>query len=391
MQTEDGGMSFWPNEREPMLWASAYGGVALALAQRSGREIPVAMLDHLCAYLSSELRDSAELKSNSEMSDHCLALYALALAGKPENSYHELFFNKRAQLSAESRAVLALAILESHGPASMVEELLNPQTPMEPQGDIWFGSSERELAVRLLAWSQFRPIDHAVDTLVEELLHARHDGRWNNTQSNAWAMLALTKYATVVETGEKRAAGSVQYNSSLDSFHLDEKNRAFEVQHPIIAAPQPFPLILSNPDARELFTQVRLEARPRVALQPRQDRGFLIQRAYNKINDDGSLADTSALRVGDRILVTLRFEVRAPAHYVVVDDALPSIFEALNPEFKTQETRANDTLATDWVSDHRELRNDRALFFRDHLPPGNYTIRYLARVRAAGEAIAPSG
>ena len=130
--------------------------------------------------------------------------------------------------------------------------------------------------------------------------------------------------------------------------------------------------------------------RPRVALQPRQDRGFLIQRSYNKVNDDGSLADMSALHVGDRVLVTLHLEVREPAQYVAVDDALPSIFEAMNPEFKTQETRASNALAADWVSDYRELRNDRALFFRNHLPPGNYTVRYVARVRAAGEAIAPA-
>ncbi|MEP6976078.1 MAG: hypothetical protein ABI897_11550, partial [Spartobacteria bacterium] len=34
-------------------------------------------------------------------------------------------------------------------------------------------------------------------------------------------------------------------------------------------------------------------------------------------------------------------------------------------------------------------RHDRALFFRNHLAPGSYTIHYLARVRAAGEVIAP--
>jgi uncharacterized protein YfaS (alpha-2-macroglobulin family) len=36
------------------------------------------------------------------------------------------------------------------------------------------------------------------------------------------------------------------------------------------------------------------------------------------------------------------------------------------------------------------LRDDRAVFFADHLEPGDYTIRYLARVRAAGTATAPS-
>ncbi len=393
MQTANGGLSFWPHERTPMLWASAYGGVALALAERAGYDVPVAMLDHLGDYLRAELRHSADLQGNAEMSDHLLALYALALAGHPENSYHEFFYNKRAQLSAESRAVLALAILESHGPAAMVEELLHPPTPAEPPGDVNFGSSEREQAVRLLAWSQYRPNDHAVDGLAEELLHARRHGRWPDTQSNAWAILGLTKYASAVETGDKKISGSLTYERTSSDFQLNENTHVFEEAHQIAAvAPgaTPPPLTLSNPDAGLLFTQLTMEARPRVALQPRQDRGFLLQRHYQKVNNDGSLGATDALRVGDRILVTLQIEVRQAAHYVAIDDALPAIFEALNPEFKTQATRAGEDLTSNWRSDYRELRHDRALFFRNHLPPGNYTIRYLARVRAAGEVTAPA-
>jgi uncharacterized protein YfaS (alpha-2-macroglobulin family) len=64
--------------------------------------------------------------------------------------------------------------------------------------------------------------------------------------------------------------------------------------------------------------------------------------------------------------------------------------EAINPAFKSQEVLAGETLGTEWVSDYRELRTDRALFFSDLLYPGRYTLRYLARVISAGEAIAAS-
>ena len=64
--------------------------------------------------------------------------------------------------------------------------------------------------------------------------------------------------------------------------------------------------------------------------------------------------------------------------------------EAINPEFKSQEVVGGETLGTEWVSDYHELRTDRALFFADLLYPGRYTLRYLARVICAGDAIAPS-
>ncbi|MEP7249044.1 MAG: MG2 domain-containing protein [Spartobacteria bacterium] len=392
MQTDDGGIGFWPHDPEANLWASAYGGVALALAQRNHWPVPASTLSRLGDYLRAALRDSGDLQDNFELSDRCLALYALALAGRPESSYHEIFFNKRAHLSAESRALLALAIMESGGPATMIEELINPPGPMEAQGEVCFGSPDREIALRLLAWSQFRPADHEVDTLVEELLRSRKSGRWENTQSNAWAILGLTKYASAVETGEKNAGGALDYNGSHHTFQLDEKTRAYAEQQPIaqvMSGATPPPLTLLNPQKRTLFTQVKMEARPPVGLQPRQDRGFLLQRSYQKLRDDGSLGTTDALVVGDRVLVTLQLEVRQPAHFVAIDDALPAIFEAVNPEFKTQDTRGATGAGGNWFSDYRELRHDRALFFRNHLAPGSYTIHYLARVRAAGEVIAP--
>src|SRR5262249_16649965 len=148
------------------------------------------------------------------------------------------------------------------------------------------------------------------------------------------------------------------------------------------------PLSLANPKGGLLFTQVKMEARPPVAKQPRQDRGFSLQRNYQKLNDDGSLSNFDSLGVGDRVLVTLQLEVRKAAHFVALDDALPAIFEAVNPEFRTQAMRGPIT-TVDWVSNYRELRKDRALFFCDHLAPGSYSVTYLARVRAAGTVIAP--
>ena len=75
---------------------------------------------------------------------------------------------------------------------------------------------------------------------------------------------------------------------------------------------------------------------------------------------------------------------------LVVDDPLPSLFEPLRPEFASRQAETVADLAEDWLSDYREFRQDRALFFRDRLPAGRHQVRYLARVRAAGTAVAPS-
>ena len=150
------------------------------------------------------------------------------------------------------------------------------------------------------------------------------------------------------------------------------------------------PLQLANPDGKNVYAEVVVESRPSNIVQPRQDQGYSIRRRYAKVEDDGTLSALEKPQVGDRVLVTLNVQVRQPAHYLVIDDPLPAIFETLNPAFKSQETRAGEKLGRAWMSDYTELRDDRALFFADHILPGDYTIRYLARVRAAGTATAAS-
>jgi len=94
------------------------------------------------------------------------------------------------------------------------------------------------------------------------------------------------------------------------------------------------------------------------------------------------------LLVGDRIVVTLRVATTRPGNFVAIDDPLPAILEAVNPQFRTQQG-AVDTQEF-WNADYREVRADRVLYFCDHLPPGAFTFNYLARVRSAGTVTAPA-
>jgi uncharacterized protein YfaS (alpha-2-macroglobulin family) len=136
-----------------------------------------------------------------------------------------------------------------------------------------------------------------------------------------------------------------------------------------------------------------IESRPPETQQPRQDQGFGLQRIYERLDDDNHPQDLRGLRIGDRVLVTLKLTVHETARYVAVDDALPAILEAVNAEFKTQTAGpAGLSAGTDgeWLSSFREIRKDRCLHFADWVAPGNYTLRYVARVRAAGTVTAPA-
>lgn len=382
MQTMGGGIAYWPGGNHSSLFASAYAAVACSMVGgRENIQVPAgheALLD----YLSGQLRGIPNAGRYIPHEDRALALFALAAFGRAEPAYHEDLYQRRKELTGEARAWLALAILGADGPKKMVETLLDPKVT-SPDAVSWFGGPARERAVQLLAWTIYKPKSPEVAKLVKELLVFRKNGHWGTTQNNAWALLALARYYAAAEKG------SPDVNATLVAagreFPIQLSEQTIATSHAFDYAPdRPLgPLVAVNPPRGKLFGETLFVVRPLVAKQPAQNRGYAVSRTYQKLGDDGNLLEATDLKVGDRLVVNLRIETARPGHFVAIDDPLPAILEAVNPAFKSRAV-GGARQDRDWVSDHREMRADRVLYFCDHLAPGTYTFRYFARVRMAG-------
>ena len=387
MQTDSGGLGYWPGATEPMLWASAYGGMVLALAQRNGITVPKSQFERLLKYLSKELRTNVARSEQS--SDHCLVLYTLALAGRAEPAYCEKLFQSRDTLSDEDRALLAMAILSHAGSNEMISKLLQSNRP-STNSYSQFGCAARTKAIRLLAWTGYQPNNSLVDRMVEELMKDQKQAHWATTQGNAWALFALTEYARRVEKEQASLEGLVVWCGQSQRFRLDSTCKVFQTGFKFTNAVNA-PLKVINPSKNPLYCSVKIAAYPKEMRQSNQDRGFAVHRHYQRLDEFNQPQELKGLRVGDRLLVTLRVKVHRSSAYVVVDDALPSILEALNPELKSRETGFETiTQHPSWPSSYRELRTDRCLSFANSVTAGEYLWRYVARVRTAGTVTAPS-
>ena len=407
MQVDSGGLAYWPGDsgREAHPWGSAYGALGMALTKKAGFFVPQSNLDKLCSYLSNRLRsndkDAHDTYHEHNTTDRCLALYALALAGKGEPAYDEKFYNRRDQLNAEDRTLVALAIIENKGPAEMVKALLQsmPQDQISTDGWDDFASPATVDGMRLLAWCRFQPHDPGIDEKLGRLLTERDArGGWLTTQGNAWGLLAMSAYARDVEKAGGPSSGTVDLAGQTREFKLGGERRSFTCEFPLaLATTAPGGKLAVIKDAgRKLYFQAKVESRPRggIAVNTQAVVGsanYSIVRRYQKVLDDGNLTDADALKVGDRVLVSLDIQAPRLASYVAVNDPLPAVLEAINPAFKTQDS--GNVKASGfgwWMSDYQELRDDRAVFFCDHLYAGHFRLQYLARVRAAGTATAPA-
>jgi uncharacterized protein YfaS (alpha-2-macroglobulin family) len=153
-------------------------------------------------------------------------------------------------------------------------------------------------------------------------------------------------------------------------------------------------LALSASSDHPAYVRVKLASKPELAPQkPVAKNGLQITRFYERVKSDGSTEPLEKAKLGDLVRVTLRVELPDDdSRYLIVEDRLPAIFEAVNHDFASQAAHGNagPTSDRDWSVSHSELRSDRALFFFDRVwQRGRQEIRYLARCTMEGKAVAP--
>jgi uncharacterized protein YfaS (alpha-2-macroglobulin family) len=391
MVTDRGGLAYWPGGKDPQLFASAYGGMGLLKAREAGAAVPKQTIDELLAWLSENLRHVDDERDTTTLVDDALALYTLAKGGRPEPAFENMLFARRAKLPATGKLYLALAMCVSNAPETQIRTLLN-----EGSDSTWnyFTGTKVNNAMRLLAYAHIGE-KNAAAPLVDSVMAMRNgNGEWGNTYTNAWMLTALAGYERSMKLEAAPLAGAAELGANKQALDLPKAGSRASASFALNAELSKQPLKLTIPKDRHAFARVETKAWPKLVDFAGENAGYGITRVYEKLLPDGNTEDLSNARVGDVIIVRLTVDLPAGGdRYLAINDPLPAVFEAINPEFDTQNVRHNAAPAgvEAWFCDFRELRTDRALFFTDYCPgKGKFELNYLARVVAEGDVIAPS-
>lgn len=408
MITSDGGLAYWPGGHEASFWGSAYGGLMLLKARDSGADVPDSVIDSLMDFLSKKLRGLEEDKDSYVQADAALALYTLARGGRPEPAYLNLLHGRRSSLPEVTRLQLALAMCLSETPESQIKEALG-WTPKPKESDekkdekkedvatrpsgfgSWAGTAAND-AMRLICYVHLGLSEDADDVAARMLQRRNGRGDWGNTFANAWSLTAMVAYERSLRREGKPVEAMLAWGGEKGEVTLEgiaSEQREFSLK-PQRAA-EPLKVSLSKGDGA--FVRVEAKGFPPFRNFEPVNKGYSIARTYERLLANGETTDLSGLRVGDMVVVNLDIEINGGDRYLAINDPLPAVFEAINPEFETQNARGADQLPEgiqNWFCDHRELRSDRALFFTNYAPSkGKFRLRYLARAIAEGETIAP--
>jgi len=386
MQTRDGGLAYWTGTREAEIWATSYGGMGLLLCKKAGADVPDEAIGRLTGFLEKSLQNVDSKADYWRRDSLARACYVLAMAGKPATAYQNKLLDGAEGLPNSSRLFLALAFNETGTPEAKAtaKRLLAMKDIFTDRRGHWM-SYHPSSAFRLLATSEIDP--DAAMPIVDQLLQDRNpQGHWNTTWGNAWSFYALGNYAAKVENHDRTATFNLVTANGVQTIKLDKGTHSGSVKIPLQKGMK---AILSTAD--EAFVRVQLASKPEMASrQPISDGKMAILRSYHRVHPDGSTEPLDQPRVGD--LVKVQLDVRIPqagTRYLAIDDPLPALFETVNADFASQAGNVKQA-RTSWRVSHRELRDDRALFFINYADrSGQQTLEYYARVTSAGNAVAP--
>jgi uncharacterized protein YfaS (alpha-2-macroglobulin family) len=294
----------------------------------------------------------------------------------------------------ELRRRMLNAVLPEGGTAH-VEELSDPYLLL------FWNSNIRTTAIVLGSIVRNSDDKTHVNGMVRWLMQARKNGRWGNTQENAWAMASLVDYYRKyeAETPDFRA------NVTLGNRQIatgDFRGRSTEVKTSDIPtqtllqtapAGQRVDLTFNREGTGTLFYMTRLRYAVDRLFQEGLNQGFLIERQYTSRGTDKPV---TSYKAGDLVTVTLSIRTTKERRWVAVTDPLPAGFEPVESMFATTTTELAEEQSrggqpSDWMSwfrrggfDHVERHDDRVNVFATRLSEGGHVYSYVARATTSG-------
>ncbi|HEX7670440.1 MAG TPA: alpha-2-macroglobulin family protein, partial [Polyangiaceae bacterium] len=437
-QRGDGGFGMWPESNESMPWISAYATWVLDQAASHGARISKKARDRAHDYLRRYLgmTDGGEV---THLATAAFMVDVLADAGLPDPGYMARLFESRKQLPTFGRGFLLHALAVGKGPPATVKELAGELSSelriandsafaAENVGDeyaVLLDSEARTGAIVLRGLLAADPKHALGSQLARGLVSQRSHGTWRSTQETAFALVALDAYRRAQESTPPRFTAKVWLGDrTIRTASFTGKltaDRSF-VELAKLPETATSALVFEKDGAGKLFYETRLTyVRATLPAAP-LDAGFFVQKALRAVDPAtlsaalGTIADAGVTRfaAGNLVLADLVVVTPSPRDYVVLDDPLPAGLEAVDatlattaawldvPGSSSTESERNgcddcessrDAQAHDraflesWY--RREVRDDRVLFFVDHMAAGMYHYRYLARATSIGNFVVP--
>lgn len=423
MQNHDGGFGYWRPGVASVPYVSIHVAHALSRARDKGFVVPGDMMTRAGEYLQSiEQHIPSWYPEEVRRTLVAYALYVRARMGDRDPRRANKLFAEAGLDKLPLEAVgWLLAVLSgdsgSAGQVAAIHELLGNRAT-ETAAAASFASSYSDGAYLLLHSRRRadaiilesliidKPASDLIPKLVRGLLGHRTRGRWQNTQENAFVLLALDRYFNVFEKVTPSFVARVWLGDRFAGEHAfrgrSTESHQIDIPMSYVADMGKGDLILQKDGKGRLYYRIGMTYAPAsLALEP-ADHGFAVQRRYEAVDDAGDvsrMADgTWKIKAGARVRVRLSMVAESRRYHVALVDPLPAGLEPMNPALAvtgaipqdpSQSRRSSYWWWTQTWYEHQNMRDERVEAFASLLWDGVHEYSYVARATTPGVFVVP--
>ncbi len=424
MQNLDGGFPYWRHGFESIPFNTIHVTHALYRAQQKGFDVPADMQENSLGYLRDiESHYPSWYGQQARWTLSAYALYVRDLMGDRDAQKAENLLNEAGLENLSMEAIGWLwPVIDDSSQLNAIRLYVNNHvvetagaanftTSYDDQTYLLLSSDRRTDAILLDALIADNPQSDLIPKLVNGLLAHRTKGRWGSTQENVFILLTLDRYFNSYESqtpdfvarfwlgniyagsNEFRGRTTDRYETLIPmNYVLSETASGGGTQD----------LILSKDGPGRLYYRLGLQYAPTDLNLDPLDRGFVVQRRYEALDDPEDVSQDSDgvwhIKAGAKVKVHITMVADNRRYHVALVDPLPAGLEIVNPALAVSENIPQDPSSPDyrygwwwwgpWY-EHQNMRDDRAEAFTSLLWDGVYEYTYIARATTPGTFIVP--
>lgn len=416
----DGGFGWWRGDPDSSPFVTVQATRALATAKATGYSVNEGTLQMALGYLDAV---DQHLPSTWDETTRCTiraeALSVRAAAGDRQPAAAlDLTRTCAGSLTLGAEARLWPLLDDRTASAAIERDVTNAAvdtagavsftTKVSDDADVTLASDQRTGAQVLDALLAVRPNSDLIPKAVTGLLADRDlTGGWSNIESNTAALVALRHYFDAFEHDDPAFTAGVWVGGRFagdQSFGGRSTNRnLLTVPTASLVDGADADVTIGHEGTGRLYYRIGLRTAPADLQLDPLDRGFVVQRTYEAVDDPADVRrdedGTWHVRAGARVRVRLTMVAESQRAHVALVDPLPAGLEAQNPALAVTETAPTDPspepLPADagwwwgrWY-DHQNLLDDRVEAFATSLGAGVYDYSYIARATTPGTFVTP--
>ncbi len=378
-QKSDNSMTNWVGGTYSDPWTEIYALHFLVEAQKQGYNVPQYFIDGLKTYQANKAkqwRNNVDFPQGETIQAY--RLFVLALADAAEMGAMNRF--KDLEMQYPLSKVLAAAAFAQVGKTKIAQNMMPVVTDDERMSDYYtsFGSKTRDLAFLTYAQMLCGGEDQAVKDNINSICGILNTGRWLDTQTTAFTLFVLGKYAEKQGVQSENLSAVINANGEEYTMNTNMSSGAFS----FIPKVGENTVEVKNNGSQKIV--VNTFTKTSVAEYAKEESGNFINMKVAYTDKNGNPLNVSSMNVGTD--VTVYMTVQNPSEYRVTELALsyylPSGWELVNERMSGDDANAG--------AKHIDYRDDRAYFYFDLAPKSSKTFILKANATYEGNYMIPA-